>query len=118
MGVFLVSVSFELAGRPGSVQEKIVEVLKEWTRTISLAVAEAQSQDHLDSEADRKLIAFHVNLLLVGICWAFRVSGKRDVLDRTRSALLGLLERFAGPKVSKESLRDVRTFRAFLKEIS
>jgi len=94
-GCFFAAAAAEFDGRPGSVRDRVAEIMKEWLTTLRRSVAEAQEAGQLDAEADPAQLAFELHALEMGANWAFQLHDDREAFTRARTAMLERLRRHA-----------------------
>jgi len=92
-GCFFAAAAAEFDGRPGTVRNRIAEIMKEWLAMLRRAVVEAQAAGQLDGGVDPAQLAFEFNALELGANWAFQLYGDRQAFARARDAILERLRR-------------------------
>lgn len=92
-GCFFAAAAAEFDSRPGKVRDRIAEIMKEWLKTLSHGVVEAQKAGHLDGGVDSTQLAFEFNALELGANWAFQLYGDKQAFARAREAILERLRR-------------------------
>jgi AcrR family transcriptional regulator len=92
-GCFFAAAAAEFDSRPGKVRDRIAEIMKEWLKTLSHGVIEAQEAKHLNADVDPTQLAFEFNALELGANWAFQLYGDKQSFARAREAMLERLRR-------------------------
>jgi len=103
-GCFFAAASAEFDGRPGPVRDRIAATMKEWLGTLARAVAEAQQHGHLRRDAEPAQVAYELNALELASNWARQLLGDRRAVERSKTAMTGVLVRLCTP----EGLRTLR----------
>ena len=92
-GCFFAAAAAEFDSRPGRVRDRIAEIMKEWLKTLSHGVTEAQQARHLSMEVDPTQLAFEFNALELGANWSFQLYGDKQAFAQAREAILERLRR-------------------------
>jgi AcrR family transcriptional regulator len=92
-GCFFASAAAELDTRPGRVRDRVVTVLRDWTRLIEDAFRVAVERGELDSSADPAQLTFEVNAMLAEANGLWLLGGDPAVFDMARRAIDDRLER-------------------------
>lgn len=94
-GCFFAAAAAEFDSRPGTVRDRIAEIMKEWLNILRRAVVEAKEAGHTDKGVDPTQLAFEFNALELGANWAFQLYGDRQAFARARAAILERLRNIA-----------------------
>jgi AcrR family transcriptional regulator len=94
-GCFFAAAAAEFDSRPGTVRDRIAEIMKEWLNILRRAVVEAKEAGHTDKGVDPTQLAFEFNALELGANWAFQLYGDRQAFARAREAILERLRNIA-----------------------
>lgn len=94
-GCFFAAAAAEFDSRPGSVRDRIAEIMKEWLATLKRTVVEAQEAGHMEGDVDPTQLAFEFNSLELGANWAFQLYGDKQAFSRAREAILERLRRYS-----------------------
>jgi AcrR family transcriptional regulator len=92
-GCFFAAAAAEFDGRPGTVRDRVAEIMKEWLATLRGSIDEARGAGQLNADADPAQLAFELNALEMGANWAFQLYGDRQAFSRAREAILERLRR-------------------------
>ena len=94
-GCFFAAAAAEFDSRPGTVRDRIAEIMKAWLDILRRAVVEAKEAGHTDKGVDPTQLAFEFNALELGANWAFQLYGDRQAFARAREAILERLRHVA-----------------------
>ncbi len=87
-GCFFQAASLEFDGRPGSVQERVIEVMREW-----LGLLEALGQEANPAAISAEQLAFELNAIGMATNWQRQLLGDDRALDRAAEAFDRLIAR-------------------------
>jgi len=90
-GCFFAVVGSELAGKPGRVLERVVEVGYEWVGLLAESVQEAQQRGELDDRVQPDQLAFELNAYLQMADLVFQL-GDDGGISRGRAAIRSSLD--------------------------
>jgi AcrR family transcriptional regulator len=97
-GCFFMAASSEFDGRPGSVRDRLAEVMKSWLDALADEAREAQARSELDPKIDPAQLAFELHAFALESNWAFQLLDDKRASDRAREAMRRAIERAATPK--------------------
>lgn len=86
-GCFFAAASAEFDSHPGPIRDRLAALMKEWLKTVEVAVRKAQDAGHLRADADPVQLAFEIHSLFLGANWAFQLHGDSGAFDRARAAI-------------------------------
>jgi AcrR family transcriptional regulator len=96
-GCFFAAAAAEFDSRPGTVRDRIAEIMKAWLNILRRAVVEAKEAGHTGKDVDPAQLAFEFNAMELGANWAFQLYGDRQAFSRAREAILERLRHIATP---------------------
>ncbi|MGJ7493713.1 TetR/AcrR family transcriptional regulator [Variovorax sp. RT4R15] len=94
-GCIYISGATEFDDRPGPVRDALVESVSIWQAAVLRAVVQAQTEGHLDPDADARQIAFEIHGLILALHYEARFLRVPGSIERAERGFDNLLERCA-----------------------
>jgi AcrR family transcriptional regulator len=91
-GCFFAATSVEFSHRPGSVRDRIEDMLRTWRSYLEHAVETAQQNGELDDSISAREITFELDSFAVAANWQYHLFGDPAVFDQARRATRERLE--------------------------
>ena len=86
-GCFFASAAAELDTRPGPVQERVVELQRQWEDTLERLIIDAQAAGELDTNENPAQLVFEIDAYLLSGNTGFVLNGDPTPLRRARTAV-------------------------------
>lgn len=97
-GCFFVAASAEFDGKPGRVRDRVAGSMREWLKSLEVAIIKAQQEKHLTPDVDPTQLAFEINALFMGANWAYQLHDDERAFAR---AMRGIEERIERATIKK-----------------
>lgn len=97
-GCIFISGAVEFDDRPGPVRDALAESVTIWLSAVVRAIAQAQQEGHVQSEADVHQIAYEVHGLILAVHYEARFLKKPGSVDRATTGIRHVLHRFVTPR--------------------
>ncbi len=111
-GCFFAAAAAEFDSRPGTVRDRIAEIMKEWLDGLERAIRESQKAGQLKSSVGPAQLAFEINAFELGANWAFQLYGDPQAFAKAREAIRQRLHEVATKDGAPLPLEKRRTRRA------
>jgi AcrR family transcriptional regulator len=115
-GCFFTSTFFAHGGRSDALQDEITAVLKEWFKSLKSAIREAQSREEIGENAEVGKVAFELNAIVIGGCWAAQLLTDENAWDKSRVLILEKLGEHATDQIPDSAFKDLHSWRKYLKK--
>ena len=100
-GCFFAAVGAQLALRPGSARDRVLQFIADWNALFTGSLKQAQSAGDIAPDAKLNQLAFEITAMLFRANFAWIVSNDRAVLDQARVGIQSILDH-AAPKTAGE----------------
>lgn len=91
-GCFFASTSVEFSHRPGSVRDRIEEMLRSWLSYLEHAVEQAQEAGELSDSLSAREITFELDAFAASANWQYQLFGDASVFEAARRAVRERIE--------------------------
>ena len=95
-GCFFATVAVQLASRPGSPRDRVMELQRRWLDQFAEALGQAVAGGELPRDSGIDQMVFEITAMLVRANFAWIATGDTRVLEQARIGIRHVLERVAG----------------------
>ncbi|BAZ49784.1 transcriptional regulatory protein TetR family [Nostoc sp. NIES-4103] len=91
-GCFFAGAAAEFDSRPGSIRDKVAEIMSNWLGLLTNLIHEAQELGEIEPNIDASQLAFEINAFGLGANWAFQLYNDPKAIHWAKAAMLQRLQ--------------------------